>query len=76
LLMGIAFPLGMKLVKSGLEGIKPWLWGINGVTSVYATVITVLISMTWGISASYWTGFLFYIIAAISAIRIINQKQI
>jgi len=73
LLMGIAFPLGMKLVRPGLEGIKPWLWGINGVTSVYATVITVLISMTWGISVSYWTGFLFYVLAAVSAIRIMKK---
>ncbi|HJY63629.1 MAG TPA: class I SAM-dependent methyltransferase [Ignavibacteria bacterium] len=75
LLMGIAFPLGMRLVKTGLEGIKPWLWGINGVTSVYATVITVIISMSWGISASYWTGFLFYVLAAVSVFKIINQSK-
>ena len=73
--MGIAFPLGMRLVKTGLEGIKPWLWGINGVTSVYATVITVIISMSWGISASYWTGFLFYVLAAASAFKIIKSKN-
>jgi predicted membrane-bound spermidine synthase len=73
LFMGVAFPLGMKLVKAELESIKPWLWGINGVTSVYATIITVVISMSYGISFSYWTGFLFYLIAVASTYRIIKK---
>jgi predicted membrane-bound spermidine synthase len=72
LLMGIAFPLGMNLVRTELENIKPWLWGINGVTSVYATIIAVVISMSWGISSSYWAGFGFYVVAGISVFRILS----
>ncbi|HEY3251321.1 MAG TPA: hypothetical protein VGK25_09410 [Ignavibacteria bacterium] len=73
LFMGIAFPLGMKLVRTELESIKPWLWGINGVTSVYATIVTVVISMSYGISSSYWMGFLFYVLAVTSTYRIIKK---
>lgn len=73
LCMGIAFPLGMNLVKNELSGIKPWLWGINGVTSVFATIITVAISMSFGISSSYWIGFVCYLLASYAAIRLLKK---
>jgi MFS family permease len=73
LFMGIAFPLGMNLVKEELSGIKPWLWGVNGVTSVFATIIAVGISMSFGISSSYWTGFVCYLVAAYSTARLVKK---
>ncbi len=56
LFLGMAFPVGMKLANIKNPGITPWLWGINGVMSVLATVISIIIAMNYGISASYWTG--------------------
>jgi predicted membrane-bound spermidine synthase len=55
-LMGMAFPLGMRTATSRAPSLAPWLWGINGATSVCASVVAVAIALHWGIAASFWTG--------------------
>ena len=66
LFMGMAFPLGIKVGASRAAAITPWLWGINGASSVCASVVAVAIAMSWGISASFWTGFACYAIALLA----------
>ena len=61
--MGMAFPLGMKVASRYSAALTPWLWGINGATSVCASVMAIAIALSWGISASYWTGCFFYLLA-------------
>jgi predicted membrane-bound spermidine synthase len=75
LLLGMAFPLGMKLASQRTNGaeITPWLWGINGVMSVLATIISILIAMNFGISASYWTGAFCYLLAMLSFLLIYKR---
>ena len=51
--LGMAFPLGMKLATGEREPIKPWLWRINGATSVCASVLAVVIALSFGISAAF-----------------------
>jgi hypothetical protein len=63
LLMGTAFPLGMRLAAASRPGLAPWLWGVNGATSVLASVLAVVISMALGISASFWAGVAVYVLA-------------
>jgi hypothetical protein len=63
-LMGMAFPLGMRAASDRTSVLTPWLWGINGATSVCASVIAVAISLHWGIAASFWTGVACYVVAA------------
>lgn len=64
LLMGAAFPLGMRLASSRSPALTPWLWGVNGAMSVCASVFAVAISLTGGISATLWVGFACYVVAA------------
>jgi spermidine synthase len=56
LFMGMCFPLGMKAAAARSGDITAWLWGINGAMSVVASVLAVVIAMSFGISASWWTG--------------------
>jgi hypothetical protein len=63
LTMGTAFPLGLKLAAGQSEALTPWLWGINGATSVCGSVLAVVIALNAGISAAFWTGFAFYAMA-------------
>jgi hypothetical protein len=65
LLMGTAFPLGMRLAE-GRPSLAPWLWGINGAASVCASVLVVAVSLGAGISASYWAGAAAYAAAALA----------
>lgn len=69
LFMGTAFPLGIKIASVKSESLIPWLWGINGAMSVVASVVAVLIGMTLGIKAAYWTGFGCYVIAVGMAVN-------
>ncbi len=41
LVMGMAFPLGMKLASTRAAPLTPWLWGLNGAASVLASVMSV-----------------------------------
>ena len=61
--MGMAFPMGMRLAMASHRELGPWLWGINGAMSVFASVLAVVIAMAAGISASFWTGVASYVIA-------------
>jgi hypothetical protein len=54
--MGMAFPLGMMIACEESNILTPWLWGINGATSVFASVLAVAIALVAGISAAYWWG--------------------
>ncbi len=73
LFLGMAFPAGIKLAGEKAPGITPWLWGINGVMSVLATVISIIIAMNYGISVSYWTGAVCYL-AAFAALISFTRK--
>ena len=75
LFMGMAFPIGMHAASLKSKAITPWLWGINGITSVFATVISILIAMNYGISMSYWTGTALYFIAALSFVYLLTKNK-
>ncbi|HEY3929360.1 MAG TPA: class I SAM-dependent methyltransferase [Candidatus Koribacter sp.] len=64
--MGMAFPLGMQWISEKSPEIGPWLWGVNGATSVCASVFAMVIAIAYGISASFWTGVACYAIAAVA----------
>lgn len=66
LFMGMPFPLGMKLAAERSRSLTPWLWGINGATSVCASVLAVAIALSAGISAAFWTGLLCYAAALLA----------
>jgi hypothetical protein len=69
LLMGQAFPLGMKLA-AGQERLTLWLWGVNGAMSVCASVLAVVIALSVSISAAFATGAVCYALALLAATRI------
>ena len=53
LLLGMPFPLGIKLVDGGRREIIPWVWAINGATSVLASVLAVVISISYGFTYAF-----------------------
>ena len=65
-LMGMPFPMGMRAASSASSAsdLTPWLWAMNGSTSVLASVVAIVIAMNAGISASFWTGCVCYLVAA------------
>jgi hypothetical protein len=68
LFMGTALPLGMRSVAASAPGLIPWLWGVNGATSVLGSVLAAAVALAYGISASYWTGVACYALAVAALI--------
>ena len=64
LFMGMAFPIGMGLASARSPALTPWLWGVNGATSVCASVLAVVIALAFGISRAFWAGTACYALAA------------
>jgi hypothetical protein len=51
-LLGFAFPTGMRLVEAVDRQPTPWFWGINGATGVFASVMGVVFSISFGINVT------------------------
>jgi len=47
--MGLPFPLGIRSLKEmGMGNHIPWMWGVNGASSVLGSVATILIAISFG----------------------------
>jgi hypothetical protein len=55
-LMGMAFPIGLRMADAAVPGLTPWLWAVNGAASVCASVLATVIALGSGISAALWAG--------------------
>jgi hypothetical protein len=66
--MGMAFPIAMRIGLIVRASLTPWLWAINGATSVTASVLAVLISSSRGISAAWWVGVACYVVASLAIV--------
>lgn len=66
--MGTAFPLGIRMAQRRSRDLTPWLWGINGATSVCASVLAIAIALTFGIAAAYWCGTAAYGLALLATL--------
>ncbi len=72
--MGMAFPIGLRLVSRTNQELLPWFWGLNGAASVLASVIAVIIALIFGISAAYFTGAGFYLLSLLVFLRMQEDK--
>jgi predicted membrane-bound spermidine synthase len=55
--MGFPFPLAIRVLKAnGMEGSIPWMWGINGVGSVFGSALTLIIAIKLGFTAALLVG--------------------
>ncbi len=64
--MGIPFPSAIARVKEKREEIIPWLWAINGCTSVVGSIAAVMISIHFGFFVVIGIAALIYIAALIT----------
>ncbi len=60
LLMGMCFPIGLRLTGSVSDSITAWMWGVNGAAGVLASVMAVMVSMWLGIDVSLWVAAALY----------------
>jgi hypothetical protein len=64
--MGMPFPLGMALAGPTAGSLAPWFWGMNGATSIVASVLAMILAFGFGISRALWFGLGCYVIAGLA----------
>ncbi len=74
LFMGMPFAIGMRAAAARPGAPTAFLWGINGATSVCASVLAVTLAVFFGISVSYWAGAVAYAVAAASLLAIVRLR--
>jgi hypothetical protein len=70
--MGFGFPTGMALVARVDDGPTPWFWGINGAVGVLASVLAVMIGISYGIDASLVIAGLCYLLLVAPAVALLR----
>jgi hypothetical protein len=59
----------MRVASKRSVGLLPWLWGINGATSVCASVLAIGISLSFSISKALYVGAACYAVALFAFAR-------
>ncbi|MEA3088787.1 MAG: hypothetical protein QOJ04_129 [Caballeronia sp.] len=62
--MGMMFPLGLSIWRRHSE-LLPFFWSANGITSMFASVLGMALSIEFGIAKTYALGVGFYVVCAI-----------
>lgn len=66
LLMGIPFPLGLKILGERNPYLIPWAWAINGCLSVLAPILAIMLAMAVGFKIVLWIGAVAYLLAFVT----------
>lgn len=75
LLMGMAFPVGMRHAQQGDRAPVAWYWAVNGAFSVVASVLAVAIMIFWGITATLVAGLASYVVALAALFSIGGDRR-
>jgi len=62
--MGTPFPTGIRIVGTWAKDLVPWMWGINGVTSVVGSVGSMALAKLLGFGSVLIIGTVVYALAA------------
>ncbi|MGE0667271.1 MAG: hypothetical protein AB7O49_12000 [Sphingomonadales bacterium] len=66
--MGMMFPMGLGVWR-GRPDLLPFFWSANGITSVFASVLGMVLSMQLGIAATFAIGACCYLVCALALAR-------
>lgn len=74
-ILGIFFPLGMRVSQTLRSVETPWFWALNGVFGVLASVLAVLISIYFSITLNFILGAACYLALIIAIPRMLSKSQ-
>jgi len=60
ILMGMAFPLGIRLLEQDGPSMIPWVWGVNGACSVMGSILAWGLSLNFGYNITLWAATVIY----------------
>jgi len=72
-LMGMPFPVGIRWVGRRQSSVVPWLWGVNGITSVLGSALATALSIHIGFSITLIIATAVYGTAAVLFMAAVRQ---
>ena len=60
--LGMFFPLGIKLVNQADVRMVPWAWGVNGMGSVVSSVLAIILAMSYGFNFVSYLAIIVYLL--------------
>lgn len=71
LLMGMPFPLGIRVLIGSKKPIIPWAWAVNGCASVLGSILPIILALLFGYSTVFQIAGLTYL-ASLFVVSTIN----
>ena len=72
--MGMFFPIGIKLISEESEALIPWVWAINGCLSVIGIFGTRTVALFLGFDRSLLVGLMTYALVALSVLLFTRSR--
>lgn len=63
LCMGVALPIGIRIVQAECALNIPWFWALNGAASVLGSIIAMAVAVSFGYSVALFLGMIAYFLA-------------
>jgi len=60
LVLGMPFPLGIRLLNHETPALVPWAWAVNGFLSVFSSIFCVVLAMAFGFANVLWIAAVIY----------------
>jgi len=64
-LMGMPFPLGIRLADRHARSMVPWGWAVNGYASVVGSFLSVILGISFGFIKVYFVAMGIYVVAGL-----------
>jgi hypothetical protein len=64
LLMGMPFPMGLRVISGRRPAWIPWAWGINGCASVVSAILATVLAIHLGFRFVVFMAVVLYLLAA------------
>jgi hypothetical protein len=69
LTLGMVMPIGLRRLAALYPSGVPWAWGINGITSVLASVLAIFVALNFGFTVTTLLALACYLVALAHAVR-------
>ena len=66
LLLGMPFPMGLRVLEDRDPALRAWAWGVNGFAGVLGSMLCVVLSMAIGFTGALYAACAVYAIGALS----------
>ena len=74
-LMGLLFPMALRLLSPMTTMLTPWICGVNMVAGVLGSAAAVSLAVSWGLQGVVVLGALVYVLAGCWARRLLAQQS-